>query len=75
MQESQVTSHTSQEPWPWNYESPKESIQRPSQHIPQIHVVWSQTLECSVKAYVAGPSTKCYFNEILFMRVLTHDKI
>ena len=27
-----ATSHTSQEPWPWNCESPKESVQRPSQH-------------------------------------------
>jgi hypothetical protein len=31
--------------------------------------------DCSVKSYVTGPSTKCYFNECLFMRVLTHDKI
>ena len=28
---------------------------------------------CSVKSYVTGPSTKCYFNELLFMRVLTYD--
>jgi hypothetical protein len=27
-----ATSHMSQEPWPWNCESPKESGQRPSQH-------------------------------------------
>ena len=26
-----ATSHMSQEPWPWNCESPIESIQRPSQ--------------------------------------------
>jgi hypothetical protein len=25
-----ATSHTSQEPWPWNCESPKQSVQRPS---------------------------------------------
>ena len=25
--------------------------------------------------YVFGPSTKCYYNEILFMRVFAHDKI
>ena len=31
--------------------------------------------ECSVKSYVVRPSTKCYFIECLFMRVLTHDKI
>ena len=27
----------------------------------QNHVVWSRTLECSVKSYVTGPSIKCYF--------------
>ena len=26
-----ATSHTSQEPWPENYEGPKESVQRPTQ--------------------------------------------
>ena len=32
-----VTSHTSREPWPWNCESPKESVQRPpSQHTSMI---------------------------------------
>ena len=41
----------------------------------QNHVVWSRTLKCSVESYVTGPSTKCYFNVFLFMRVLTHDKI
>ena len=30
---------------------------------------------CSVKSYVTGPLTNCYFNEFPFMRVLTHDKI
>ena len=29
----------------------------------------------SVKSYVTEPSTKCYFNGFLFMRILTHDKI
>jgi hypothetical protein len=28
-----------------------------------------------VKPYVTGPLTKCYFDEFLFMRVLTRDKI
>ena len=37
----------------------------------QNHVVWSQTLKCSVKPYVTGPSTNCYFNEFPF---LTHFK-
>ena len=39
----------------------------------QNHVVWSQILKRSVKPYVTGPSTKCYFNEFLFMRIHTHD--
>ena len=33
------------------------------------------TLKCSVKSYVPGPSTKCYFNELLFMQAVTHDNI
>ena len=37
----------------------------------QNNVVWSRALKCSVKSYVTGPSTKCYFNVFLFMRVLT----
>jgi hypothetical protein len=69
-----ATSHTSQELSPWNCESPNESVQRPlSQHTHlQNHLVRSQTLECSVRSYVTGPSTKCYFNGFLLMRVLTH---
>ena len=39
------------------------------------HVMWSRTLECSVESFVTGSSTKCYFNGLLFMHVLTHDKI
>jgi hypothetical protein len=39
------------------------------------HVVWSRTLKCGVKSYVTVSSTKCYFNEFLFIRILTHDKI
>ena len=41
----------------------------------QNHVVWSWTLKCSVKSCVIGSSTKCHFNEWLFMEALTHDKI
>ena len=41
----------------------------------QNHVMWSRILKYSVKAYVTGPSTKCYFNTFLFMPVLMHDKI
>ena len=39
----------------------------------QSHVMWSQTCKCSVKTYVTGSSTKCYFNECHIMRVLIHD--
>jgi hypothetical protein len=38
---------------------------------PPKYVVWSWILKCSVKSYVLGPSTKYYFNEFLFMQVLT----
>ena len=41
----------------------------------QNHGVWSRALKCSVKPYMTGLSTKCYFDEFLFMQVLTHDKI
>jgi hypothetical protein len=41
----------------------------------QHHVVWSRILKCSVKSYVTGPSTNCYFNGFLFMWVLIHDEI
>ena len=70
-----ATSHTSQELWPWNCESPQESVRRPSQGTSKNHVVRSQTLKYSVKSYVTGPSTKCYFDEFIFMQILTHDKI
>ena len=63
-----ASSHTSQELWPWNSESPKESVPR---HV-RIHVVWSRALKCSVKSIVIEPSTKCYFNEFLFMRGPLH---
>jgi hypothetical protein len=66
-----ATFHTSQEPWPWNRE--KMSKGRPK-HL-QNHLVRSRALKRSVKSYVAEPSTKCYFDECLFMRVLVHDKI
>ena len=67
-----ATSHASQEPWPWNCESPKESVQRPSPTHLQNHVVWSRTFKCSVKPYVTRSSNKCYFNEFLFMRGSSH---
>ena len=37
--------------------------------------MWSHALKCSVKSYAIGPSINCYFNEVVFMRILTHDKI
>ena len=39
----------------------------PKRHI-QYHVVWSWALKCIVKSYATRPSTKCYFNEFLFMQ-------
>jgi hypothetical protein len=70
-----ATSHTSQEPWPWNCESPKEKCSKAvPTHLQNHVVVWSRILECSLKLYVTGPSTKCYFNEFLFTQVLTHVK-
>ena len=42
---------------------------------PQSHVVWTQTLKCSVKSYVTGPQPIGYFNEFLFMQVRTNNKI
>jgi hypothetical protein len=53
--EVRATSHTSQEPWPWNCESPKENCPKAIPTHLQNHVVWSQTLKCSVKSYVPGP--------------------
>jgi hypothetical protein len=69
-----ATSPTSQEPWPWNCESPKGKCSKVVRRHLQNHVLWSQILKCSVKSYVTMPSTKCYFNEFLFIQILTHDK-
>ena len=38
----------------------------------QNHVVWSRALKCSVKSYVTGPSTKCYFDEFFIFFSVTH---
>ena len=56
-----ATSHMSQEPWPWKFESPKESVPIPSQDNLHNHVVWSRTLECSVKSY-----SDRFLNQMLF---------
>jgi hypothetical protein len=41
----------------------------------QNHVRWSRTLKCSVKPNVTRPSTKCYFNNFLFIRILTPNTL
>ena len=53
---------------------PQKNAKAIPRHL-QNHVVWSWTLKCSVKSSVTGPSIKCYFNDSLFCRVLTHDTI
>ena len=53
---------------------PKRKVSKANPRHFQIHVAWSQILKCSVKPYMGGSLTKCYVNEFLFTRVLTHDK-
>ena len=61
-----ATSHMSQEPWPWNCESPKESVQRPSNTPPK---------SCSV---VTDPQLYCevicdwVINQMLFQWICIH---
>ena len=64
-----TTSHTSQELWPWVSKLKAVPI-----HV-QNCVVWSRTLKCGVKSYATLPSTNCYINTFLSMRILTHDQI
>ena len=33
------------------------------------HAPWSRILKCIVKSYATKPSTKCYFNEFVYMRI------
>jgi hypothetical protein len=47
-----------------------KGVQRPFQDRLQNHVLWSRILKCIVKSYVTRPSTKYYFKEFLYMRVL-----
>jgi hypothetical protein len=49
--------------------SPKESVHRPSQDTSKIMYCGHGSSSVSVKSYVIKPSTDCYFNEFLFMRV------
>ena len=58
-----ATSHTSQELWPRDCESPKEEL---CGHGPS-SVVWSYMW--------LGPQLNAILNEILFMQVFTHDKL
>ena len=53
----------------------KVSKGRPNTPPKSCSVRGHKTLKCSVKSYVTGPSTKCYFKEFIFMWVLTHDKL
>ena len=72
----ELTLNHCQEPWPWNRDNSKRKCPKAvPTHLQNHVVVWSQTLECSVKSYVARPSTKCRCNEFLFMYVVTHDNI
>ena len=71
-----ATSHTSQEPWPWDCESPEESAQRPSQHTSKImscghgssSVLWSHVW---LRPRPNVVSTNLYS----YMCILTHDKV
>ena len=70
-------------PWPLHTRAKSRDceIVSPKQKCPEVvprHIqnhVWSRILKCNAKSYMTRPSTKCYFNEFLFMQVLTHDKI
>jgi hypothetical protein len=55
-----------------SWEPERECSKAIPRHL-QSHVVWPWTLECSVKSYVIGPSTNCYFNDFLFTWVLIDD--
>ena len=65
----------SQEPVTVNLWEPKRKCPKAVPRHLQLHAVWSQALECSVKSYVTGLSTKCYVIEFLYMWVLTCDKV
>ena len=69
--------HFTQEPSALTMKSwePKRKCPKAIPRHLQNHVSVVQTLKCSVKSYVTGPLTKCYFNEFLSMQVLTHDKV
>ena len=78
-----ATSHTSQEPWPWNCESWNESVQRPSQHASKImqcghgcsSVVWShmqlgpRSNAISMNFYSCGSSHMINYNKLVVVSV------
>jgi hypothetical protein len=68
--------HITHEPgaWPWSCESPKEVSKGCPNHF-QSHLVCSHALKRSMKSYTTMSSTKCYFNNFLFMGVFIHNKM
>ena len=69
--------HTrTQEPWPWNCESPKESVPRLSQHISKIILVWSHDPQVYCEetiSYVTGPQPNVISMNFLFTWVFIYD--
>ena len=72
-------THTSQKLWPSKIvraqKEKKVSQGRPQRTSKVMQVLWSRSLKCSVKSYVTGPLTKCYFGGFLSMLVLMCDKV
>ena len=60
-----ATSHTTPRAVTMKFWRPKRKCPKAVPSYLQIYVVWSQTLNCSVKSYVTGPSTKCYFKKTI----------
>ena len=58
-------SHVTQEPWPWNCESPKKCPKAVPRQLPRPCSV-AMDPQCSVKLYATEPSTKCYSDDFLF---------
>ena len=55
-----------------NFVRAQKKVSKGRPNTPPSCVVWSRIPKCSVKSYVTRPSTKCYFNKFLFMRILAH---
>jgi hypothetical protein len=81
---SQQPSHTrtSLRPLQTHFKSRDHEIVRAQKKVSKGHPttppkscsVVTDPQKCSVKSYVTEPSTKCSFNEFLFMLVLVHGK-